>query len=117
MSFEGITGTMRHIVDHPATPFRVELFELSDDPHDLERFERRQQKDFEGMPVWFPTPEDVIVTKLRWSKQGRRAKDVEDVKNVLSVRSRDLELAYIRRWCGQHGTRELFESLLASNAT
>ncbi len=39
--FEGITGTTRHLVEAAGTAFTVELFELTDDPHDLARFERR----------------------------------------------------------------------------
>jgi hypothetical protein len=61
-----------------------------------------------------PTAEDVVVTKLRWSKHGQRAKDVDDVKNVLRVQAGGLDLPYIRHWCDLHGTRDLFERLLQS---
>ena len=71
-----------------------------------------QAIDFEGRPVWLPTAEDVVVTKLRWSKGGKRAKDLEDVKNVLAVQRGKLDLNYIRQWCDQHGTRQLLEQLL-----
>jgi len=112
MSFETVTGTMRYIASHPASAFKVEMFLLTADPHDATRFKRRQLVDFEGNKVWFPTPEDVVVTKLRWSKGGNRAKDVTDVAQVLAVRSNELDLSYIRHWCDRHGTRELFERLL-----
>ena len=113
MSFETITMTMRHLLRHPASEFKIELFLLSDDAHDQARFARRRQVDFEGSPAWLPSPEDVIVTKLRWSKAGRRQKDVLDVQQILRVRATSLDLAYIRNWCDPHGTRELFEKLLA----
>jgi hypothetical protein len=113
MSFESVTMTMRYIIEHPETAFKIELFLLSADPHDNARFSRKTNVDFEGRQAWLPSVEDVIVTKLRWSKGGRRAKDVEDVKNVLSLRSASIDLAYIRQWADQHGTRELFERLLA----
>lgn len=104
--------TMRHIAHH-ASGFKIELFLLSDDPHDRARFERRRQADFEGVLTWLPSAEDVVVTKLRWSNGGRRKKDILDVEQVLEVRWQQLDLAYIRGWCDQHGTRELFENLLA----
>jgi hypothetical protein len=112
MSFETVTMTMRYIIHHPKSVFKIELFLLSDDPHDRARFERRQAVDFEGTPTHMPTPEDVIVTKLRWSKGGRRSKDVADVADVLAVQAGRLNLAYIRDWCDRHQTRELFEKLL-----
>ncbi len=62
-----------------------------------------------------PTPEDVIVFKLRWSKGGKRNKDTDDVRNVLAVQGNSLDLAYIRNWCDQYGTRELFEQLWSEN--
>lgn len=112
MSFESVTGTMRYIASHTGSAFKVEMFLLTGDPHDAARFQRRQLVDFEGKSVWLPTPEDVVITKLRWSKGGNRSKDVEDVRQVLSVQSKQLDLPYIRQWCDQHGTRDLFERLL-----
>ena len=114
MSFETITCTYRYILRHRLMPFKVELFELSDDPHDRERFARRRHGVLMNKKVFVPAPEDVVITKLRWSKGGARQKDVEDVRNVLAVTgSSNLDLPYIRHWCDQHGTRELFEQLLA----
>jgi hypothetical protein len=52
-----------------------------------------------------------VITKLRWSKGGKRSKDILDVAQVLSVQFGKLDLAYIRQWCEQHGTRDIFEQL------
>ncbi len=112
MSFETVTATMRYIVQHTMTGFKVELFLLSDEPHDQARFSRRRVEDFQGHDVRMPTAEDVIVTKLRWSKQGKRQKDVEDVAGVIAVQGEKLDLPYIRGWCDRHGTREMFDRLL-----
>jgi hypothetical protein len=113
--FETITSTTRHRMRHRATAFTVELFELSDDAHDQTRFARRLPTQFAGRPAYAASPEDVVVTKLRWSMHGRRAKDVDDVKNVLAVQAGKLDLAYLRNWCDQHGTRALFEQVLAQS--
>jgi hypothetical protein len=107
-----VTATMRYVATHPASAFKVEMFLLSDDAHDQLRFQRRQQVDFEGKNVWLPMPEDVVITKLRWSKGGNRSKDISDVLQILNLRKSSLDLPYIRNWCDQHNTRELFEKLL-----
>jgi hypothetical protein len=39
----------------------------------------------------------------------RQIVDALDVQDVLDVLFGKLELAYIRNWCDQHGTREPFE--------
>lgn len=112
MSFETITMTTRHLITHPATAFKIELFLLTDDPHDQARFARRQQVTLEGQSTWLPTAEDVIIQKLRWSRGGKRRKDILDATQVIQVQGTLLDLAYIRHWTSQHQTTELFEKLL-----
>ena len=114
IGFETVTMTSRFIASHLNPHFKIELFMLSDDAHDLKRFERRRTLHIRGRTVDFPTPEDVIITKLRWSKGGRRTKDIDDVRNVLSVQQGHLDLPYIRHWCAQYDTLDLFEKTLAS---
>ncbi len=114
MSFETITGTTRHIVKVARSKYTIELFYLQPDPHDRTRFERRKTGAPYGQPVWCPTPEDVIITKLRWSKQGKRTKDVDDVRNVIAVQGDTLDWEYIHRWCEEHGTRDLLEQIRRS---
>lgn len=112
MSFETITATSRYILRHRDTAFAVEFFLLSEDAHDQQRFSRRLNGDVAGSKAFVPTAEDVVITKLRWSKHGKRQKDVDDVSDVLGVQAGRLDLEYIRGWCDRHGTRELFERLL-----
>ncbi len=114
LSFETITGTTRYILAVEDHPFKVELFLLSDEPHDQERFRRRLLVDLAGRQVYFPTPEDVIITKLHWSRRGRRRKDLDDVQNVIGVQAKNLDWAYIEHWCDQHGTRDLLEEIRRS---
>ena len=112
MAFETITATSRQRFQHRASAFMVEVFLLSDDPYDRERFARRIAGNIGGRDVFVPTPEDVVIQKLRWSLHGQRAKDIEDVRGVLAVQAGRLDLAYIRPWCDEHGTRAVFERLL-----
>lgn len=114
MSFESVTGTMRYIVVHEVSEFKIEFFLLSSDPHDQARFQRRRPVQFLDRYVHLPTPEDVIITKLRWSKGGNRAKDVDDVRNVLAIQMDHLDFAYIHPWCDQHGTRALLDALVTA---
>jgi hypothetical protein len=110
-AFETVTGTMRHVVRLQDSVFVLELFLLSDDPHDAERFTRRLRVRAFGRDIWVPTVEDVIVTKLRWAAGGRRSKDLEDVRNVVAV-STGVDWPYVRHWCARHGTTTLLERIL-----
>src|SRR2546421_2954943 len=76
LSFETNTGTFRQLLSHKKRAFKVELFLLSSDPHDQLRFERRRSVSLFDRQLWLPSPEDVIVSKLRWA----RGKDKDDAR-------------------------------------
>jgi hypothetical protein len=113
MSFETVTSTYRFIVTHDATAFKVEFFLLSDDPHDRERFARRRRAPMPAREAYVASPEDVVITKLRWSKGGKRAKDLDDVRSVILVQRDRLDWDYVRRWCHIHGTQDLLDRVRA----
>lgn len=70
-----------------------------------------QRLDREGVVA---TPEDVVVTKLRWARDAERSKDVEDLKGVIGVNHDLLDWDYIHRWADEHGTRELLDEIRAN---
>jgi len=110
MQFEGITGTYKNVVTVEESDFSVELFRLSQDAHDQERFRRRVEVALLQRRTFLPTAEDVIVTKLRWC----RNKDRDDIRDVIVVQRDAVDWNYVHRWCDQHGTRALLEEILAS---
>jgi hypothetical protein len=57
--------------------------------------------------IWLPTPEDVIIMKLRWA----RVRDKDDVRAVMGVQGDRLDWGYIEGWCDRHGTRALLEEI------
>jgi len=111
MAFESVTGTARHIIDVQGTQFKIEIFRLSGDAHDQERFRRRVQVAWKGRQIWLPSPEDVIVMKLRWLAGLRRNKDFDDSLQVATIQRTTLDWAYLEQWCDQHGTREILEEI------
>ncbi len=109
ITFESITGSKKLELRHPGTKFLIELFFLTDDPHHRERWARRQQRRVGEEFLWFPSPEDVIIQKLRWG----RPKDLDDSTAVISVQASALDFPYIEKWCRQHGTLDRLEAIRA----
>ncbi len=114
MTFESVTMTTRFRMEVVDLTFTIELFLLSDDAHDQERFGRRQRRQLLGRNVVLPTPEDVIVTKLRWAIQASRPKDMEDIRDVIAVQGDSLDWDYIHHWTDIHGSRALLEEIRRS---
>ena len=90
VTFETIAWHTRQILKVPSIPFEIELFDLSDEPFDLSRFERRVKTSIGGHDVWLPTTEHVVVQKLRWASLGNRGKDFLDALGVAKVRREKL---------------------------
>lgn len=75
--------------------------ELFDDPFVLEQFSRRKRifSASIGRETWLPTPEDVIVQKLRWG----RNKDLDDARDILAVQGPEtLDMGYVESCCTRH---------------
>ncbi len=113
-AFEGVTGTTRYLIELAGSPFVCELFVRSDDPHDRERFARRQRVRVFDRTACVASAEDMVVTKLRWADKAERSKDRDDVRNILAVRGSDLDWDYLRHWSTEHGTSALLEHIRAS---
>ena len=111
---ETATITKRQVVQIHGTAFIIELFRLSEDPFDRERFRRRIAVQLSDLETFIPTAEDVIVMKIRWISQLNRTKDREDVRNVMLVQADQIDWEYVTQWCDIHGTRQLLDQLRTS---
>lgn len=113
VTFDTLTWGKRHVGRSNSTPpFKVELFETFEDPFVISEFSRRQEVfvPILNRTTWLPTPEDVVVQKLRWG----RNKDLDDARDVLAVQGPEtLDMPYIENWCSQHGTLERLHAALA----
>ncbi len=113
VQFDTLTWGKRLVgTSRASPPFKVELFELFDDPFVLEQFARKRRlfSPQLGCATWLPTPEDVIVQKLRWG----RNKDLDDARDVLAVQGTEtLDMAYIEGWSARHRTTERLQAALA----
>lgn len=110
LKFETNTGTLKQEMTFRGTPFTVELFRLSSDPFDQERFRRRVSVPLLGRQTFVPTAEAVIVMKLRWFRE----KDQPDIRNVMTVQRGKLDWPYIESWCQRHGTLALMQKIRSS---
>ncbi len=109
VSFETIGGSVMNEIEIIGTPFRIELFRLTDKPFDQSRFARRREIRLFGNQVWIPTVEDVIIQKLIWN----RPKDQTDVVGVIEANRESLDEHYLRSWVNQLGLTDVWLSAVA----
>jgi hypothetical protein len=89
---------------------KVDFWLLTDEPFDQSRFSRRREEEALGMRMVVPTPEDVILAKLRWCRMaGGSEKQFGDVLRVYELQHGRLDLGYLEWWVTELGVGDLWE--------
>jgi hypothetical protein len=107
-------------VIHMPTAWKIDLFPAQSEFHESEMQRATLEPitiDGEAVVCPVSTPEDVLVAKLRWYKDGGQVSDRQwgDITGVLRVNP-DLDLEYVRLWAGRLRVTELLDKALAESA-
>jgi len=99
-------------VIHWDTVFKVDIFVVEDTPYARSALGRRRAETLSTDPeclVPVATPEDVILAKLTWYRQGGEVSDRQwsDLVGVLKVQGDRLDREYLARWAAQLGVSDL----------
>ena len=97
---------------HPDTGIKVDFFVRGDNPYDKLEMKRVVLRDIYGQKVFFISPEDLILSKLIWFKEGNSQKQREDIKSVLRNTKIKLDFEYIKKWARKQGTDKILEKIL-----
>ncbi len=99
---------------HPNTNLKVDFWvrESKADIYGKLKLERARIKKINNQEIYFVSPEDLILSKLAWSKESGSTRHLEDVKTVLDVQKSKLDLDYIKKWAVQQSTIETLEEIL-----
>jgi len=81
------------------TGWKVDFMVSKNSEFDKSRFERRQRHNWSGVvEAWFSSPEDVIVKKLDFFREGGSEKHLRDIAGVLKVQADRIDETYIETW-------------------
>lgn len=69
---------------------------------------------FDGVPVWVAAPEDVILKKLVYFREGGSDKHLRDIASILKVSGSPLDRSYTEHWAMRLGVSELWRRVVAS---
>lgn len=83
-------------------------------PFSIAEFERRVPQRWMDIDVFVATPEDVVLSKLEWSRMsGGSERQLRDVIGVLNSRGDGLDVGYIESWVDALGVRQSWQEALS----
>jgi len=97
---EAVSGKRMFNAIFHATSFKVDFAVLdTGDPYEREKFSRRRKLELAGGQVWVITPEDLVLSKLRWMKSaGGSERQLRDCRGIMALNGANLDMAYMRKW-------------------
>ena len=89
---------------------KVDFWISGDAAYDKSRFKNRVAKTILGYHVFFVSPEDLILSKLRWHVLGESSRQLEDVESILNAQKK-LNRDYLYKWAKIHKTIQILHTL------
>jgi hypothetical protein len=80
------------------TGWRVDFIIAKSSDFSATEFGRRREIEVAGSRLYVASPEDVVIAKLDWAKQGGSDRQIEDAATIISTQGDDLDIPYIERW-------------------
>jgi len=82
---------------HHESGLKIDVIVRKTTEHSIEEFHRRRKVPFwKGVEVWLASPEDVIIKKLDFYRQGGSEKHIKDIRGIMA--ETQLDQAYLKAW-------------------
>lgn len=92
---------------HPASGLKIDVIIATDSAFDRSRLGRGERIASGGdRLVSFASPEDVILKKMVYYREGGSEKHLRDIAGVLKVRGNRIDRRYISEWASRLGVSE-----------
>jgi hypothetical protein len=93
---------------HVGAAVKVNMIVRKDTPFRREELGRRRSVTIDDQPMWLVSPEDLILSKLEWSKGSGSELQRRDVRGLLRD-APGLDQVYMEEWANRLGIRHLLD--------
>ena len=109
---EAINRRSQFNIIHPESGLKADVIITKKDDFDQSRFVRIKKLHVsETKSAAFASPEDVIIKKLEYFKQGRSEKHLRDIASMLKISSELIDRTYVSSWAKKLTFSEIWEEL------
>lgn len=99
---------------HPKSGLKVDLIVAADSPFNRSRFGRSRRlspgPDFQAS---FASPEDVILKKMEYFREGHSDKHLRDITGVFKISGDQIDRVYLEDWVSRLGLEKVWQELLS----
>ena len=92
---------------HNKYVLKIDFIVKKSTPYRNMEFQRKRHILIEGIPMWIVSPEDLILSKLWWSRDSHSEVQIGDIKNLFASVD-DLDTAYIDRWVAEMDLQDIY---------
>jgi hypothetical protein len=113
MMLEAIRHRTQFNIIHPASGLKVDIIVRKDTPFDKSRFSRfRRIMPAESYTANFAAPEDIIIMKMQYYREGGSEKHLRDITGILKISRDEMDVAHITEWSGRLGLTDIWETIV-----
>ncbi|HXU91284.1 MAG TPA: hypothetical protein VFQ62_20740 [Methylomirabilota bacterium] len=108
---EAVAQSGQFNIIHGASGVKIDVFVGKDTEYDRLRFGRRQRLPLvPGRDAFFARPEDVILYKLLYFREGGSDRHLRDIAGMLAVSGSELDMEYLADWARRLAVSDLWEA-------
>jgi hypothetical protein len=97
---------------HPSSGLKVDVILPEPSAFNLSRFQRaRAVRAAENLDVQFASPEDAILKKMEYFREGGSEKHLRDIESVLRISASQIDRNYIEIWAKQLVLEEVWKKI------
>jgi hypothetical protein len=109
---EAIRRRHQFKIIHPASGLKIDVMISKGDAFDSSRFNRiRRMRPLEDTEANFASPEDVIIKKMEYYKEGASEKHIRDVLGMLKISGEMIDLEYISLWARRLNLEDIWQAI------
>lgn len=112
---EAIKRRHQFNIIHPTSGLKVDVMIPKRDAFDENRFARIKRMRFlEDTEANFASPEDVIIKKMEYFKEGSSEKHIRDIMGILKISGEMIDLGYVSSWAKRLNLDDIWKPILES---
>ena len=111
---QAIQANSQFNIIHPASGLKVDVIVPASTEFDRSRFARRLKVSHDrGGEIYVSSPEDVIIKKAMFYREGASEKHIRDIAGVFKVSGDRIDRGYIENWAKKLGIGDTWAEIAA----